>query len=366
VLTELATAATLVNPYGIDLLLNAFTFPSNPNLGDVLEWSKLSLVSTEGLLFSFSWILMVILLRYSRRPVRPADIILLVVFNYAVVMSIRMMSWYAVVYVTAMIPHIADIASRIWPPRSSRRSPKTSPPSYESSPPPYESSPPSSETPSPPYEGGAKGGSAGGSATSPATSPASALATVSNNSNVVSTQLPAKAGLFGPTYIHTVVCALIVWYGIAFSPSGNQILGGKPTPDDKLYSKMTPRELTRFLRESPPAGQIWNPQWWGDWLVWDGPPNLQVFMTTNAVHLAPRRLWNDYLRVARAQFGWEEILDRYRVSTVIVHKELQKRLAEEVRDLAGWEIIYEDELAIVIARESRKKKLSDADLAGTN
>ena len=101
--------------------------------------------------------------------------------------------------------------------------------------------------------------------------------------------------------------------------------------------------------------QIANPQWWGDWLVWDGPPELQVFMTTNAVHVAPARIWKDYLILARGGPGLEQRLDRYRINTIVMHKELQPRLIRIVRRYEDWKITYEDEVGLVAVRRSTSK-----------
>lgn len=292
--TELAVAATLLNPYGMDMVINAFAFPSNPNLRDVLEWEPLTLQhSAEGLLFGFSWVLMLVVLRHSPVRMRPRDVLLLAVFNFVLISSVRMMNWYAVVYVYVMAPHLAAVAGRL---RLAER-----------------------------------------------------LAPLATGEDGERTPV---GYVFGKSYVHTATCALLLWCAFALTPVADPVLGGQPTPPEKLYSEMTPRGVSQFLSENPPEGQVWNPQWWGDWLVWDGPEGIQPFMTTNAVHLAPNRVWRDYLGVARANTGWQRILERYAVNTIVVHKELQRRLADEVRLLTGWEIVYEDELAIVLQRQS--------------
>lgn len=288
VMIEVSAAATLLNPYGMDLLVNAVTFPGNPNLDAVLEWKKLSLISAEGILFGVSWVLLPVALRFSRRRVRPTDVLLLVVFNAAVIGSVRMIGWYAVAYVYVMLPHMTDAATRLNPLRAT------------------------------------------------------------GDTDGIPRQI--RQFLAVRTCVRTALCVLLLWLGFALSPTGNLALGGEPRPADKLYSDATPRGLTRFFRENPPQGQIWNPQWWGDWLVWDGPPELQVFMTTNAVHVAPHRVWEDYLRVARARSGWTNVLERYRVSTLVIHKQMQEGLNDRARALQGWEVVYEDDTALVLSR----------------
>jgi hypothetical protein len=149
----------------------------------------------------------------------------------------------------------------------------------------------------------------------------------------------------------TVLAFLIVWIAFCFSPASALVLGGKSRPADHIYSEDTPRGVTEYFRQHPPRGQIFNPQWWGDWLVWDGPKGLQVFMTTNALHVAPPRVWRDYLTIARADSGYEKLLEKYRINTIVICKALQQTLHRDAPALSGWHTAYEDDISIVLARE---------------
>ncbi len=152
------------------------------------------------------------------------------------------------------------------------------------------------------------------------------------------------------TFHWSVGAALALWVAFAFSPVSQPVLGGKVRTDDHVYSRDTPRGISKYLREHPPQGQIFNPQWWGDWLAWDGPKSLKVFMTTNAVHLTPSRVWKDYMQVARAEAGWDLTLDRYDVNTLVLHKELQAGLWRAVRRSGKWQVAYDDKVGVVYVR----------------
>jgi hypothetical protein len=283
-LGELAIVATLLNPYGVDLLIHTFLFPGNPNLKSVVEWYPLEMVSYEGIEIGFSWILMLVVLRHSRARMTAADVLLLIVFTLAACMRVRMVTWYAPVVMVVLMPHLADVARQL------------------------------------------KG-----------------------RFSIV--RAPAWWRLLAVrSFRYTLLVGLVIWMTFAFAPISHFVLGGKNRPPEHLYSGGTPREITEYLREHPPKGQIANPQWWGDWLVWNGPPDLNVFMTTNAVHAAPEQVWRDYLAISRGQDGLERRLDRYRVNTIIVHKELQARLTRYVRRMAGWTIVHEDEVGLLATR----------------
>ncbi|MFK7777709.1 MAG: hypothetical protein QM501_06255 [Gimesia sp.] len=289
VVTELSVCGALLNPYHMDLFLNSLTFPRNPNLKDVLEWEPLEFRDAEGIWFCASWLLMLGLFRRSREAIRAADVMRVGLLSLAVIIGVRMIGWFSVVFVYAMVPHLANVIPRI----------------------------------------GQQG-------------------------RIPADGSPGKISFWAKkSPVITAFCVLIMWFGFSFSNMATPLFGGTPREIDKIYSKGTPRQLTKFLKEHPPQGQIWNPQWWGDWLVWDGPLDMKVFMTTNAVHLSPPRVWKDYLGIARASRGWQSVAEKYDVSTFVIHKEKQIKLDEQVRRLAGFQVVYEDDLSLVVSREPK-------------
>ncbi len=149
----------------------------------------------------------------------------------------------------------------------------------------------------------------------------------------------------------TVVVALLGWMTTCFTPISRVVLGdGKGRNERQLYSRDTPLELTRYLREHPPVGLVCGPQWWGDWMVWQGPPRMNVMATTNAVHILPPRVWQDYLSIANAQASAETLLTRYRANTVVVCKKIQKPLVRLISSSPNWEVTYEDDIGLVAVR----------------
>ncbi len=297
-LTELAVVASLINPYGMDQILNALQFSKNPNLPDVMEWKKLEFVMAEGVQMSLSWVLMLVLFRLSKQPIRPDEVLMLAVLTYTTVVNVRMIGWYGFIFAYAMLPHLAEMSRRV-------------------------------------------------------------MSWLHSQSGLVSDELWLKLGK--RSHIISLFCVLVAWYGFALSHLATPLLGGEPRKPDRLYSSKTPRGVTAFLRKYPPRGQIFNPQWWGDWLAWDGPPGLKVFMTTNAVHLAPHRYWKDYMGLASANTGWQQQVNKYNIETFIIHKSDQVTMDAEVRNLKDWKLVYEDDLAVIVTRdESMLKPIREA------
>jgi hypothetical protein len=110
---------------------------------------------------------------------------------------------------------------------------------------------------------------------------------------------------------------------------------------------------SEWLRKNPPAGQVFNTYEWGDYLIWAGPPNFSVFVTSQA-HLVPPDVWRDYLAVIRVASGWEAILDKYGVETIVVDTLRRGRLIGALRKEEGWSVAFENDVAVVFERSKRR------------
>ena len=86
-----------------------------------------------------------------------------------------------------------------------------------------------------------------------------------------------------------------------------------------------------WLRDHPPAGLVFNVFEWGDYLLWAGPPDVKVFVTSQA-HLVPRDIWRDYLSVINQSSGWNEVFDRYGVQTLLLDKADRGSLIYNLRE----------------------------------
>ncbi len=311
----LALAATLVNPYGWRLLEYTAVFGRNPNLRDIVEWQPLAIIGVAGREFALSWVLLVLVLRHSRRPVPVAHGLMLALFTLGVVAMNRMAGWYAAVYTVVVVPHLADILAR-WRPAAEKgdRSnlPRSGP---EGAPHKLDLSPFSD-------------------ASGPAGEP-----------NEIA--LPP-----GRSFIYSLVCLLLIWIAFAVSPISAPVLGREPRTARQLLGFDTPLGVTVYLRANPPKGLVFNPQWWGDWLVWDGPAGLQPFVTSN-IHLVPPRTWQDYMHVSQGITGWQQVLDRYGVQTLVVDRDKQPALAAAARRSSAWQVEYEDDQALVLSRAAK-------------
>jgi len=291
---EIGILATLLNPYGIDLLLYTLLFSGNANVKDVLEWQPLVILGTGGREFALSWVMLAVVLRYSRRRIPVSHVLMLGLFSLAVVSGVRMLTWYAAIFALVITPHLAYLARRYLPDS---------------------------------WLGG------------------------EDQPRLDKSQYEGLALPQGRRWSYSMVALLVVWICFAMAPISRPVLGGDPRSATEVLDAATPLAISEHLLADPPSGQVFNPQWWGDWLVWDGPDTMKPFVTTN-IHLVPRQVWEDYHIILGARSGWQRALERYNVETIVVDKQRQTVLTALLRRSSSWRITFEDEQGMIVRKRT--------------
>ena len=148
----------------------------------------------------------------------------------------------------------------------------------------------------------------------------------------------------------TLVCGLMIWVAFSLSPLGTMALGGNETPTEKLFNRTSPLAAAKFLQENRPAGLVFAPSYWSDWLQ-TGDDLIPVFANSNYL-IQPVRVNQDYTAIYSAESHWKRLLDRYAVTDLIVDKENQPDLARALRKAPGqWEKQFEDDISVVYRKE---------------
>ncbi len=276
-LSELALAATVVNPYGIGLLVHTLQFAGNPNLKDIIEWHPLVLASSPGPEFVFSLLVLLVWWRWSRRPLHPGHIAAWAIFALLTALTMRMVIWYALVFAYASAPHL------LWLYQAWRKQRDAE-----------ASEAPASQEPVSPWRWG-----------------------------------------------WTLAAGLFVWSAFILSPASSPLLGARKRTPYQIYHRMTtPYRVTQFLHRAKLRGLVYTPQHWGDWLLVHGPQGMRPWITSN-IHLIPPRLWQDYVQVWQVHAGWERTLQRHRIETAIVDKNMQRQLYQAMQNSRSWQPVYD-------------------------
>ncbi len=136
--------------------------------------------------------------------------------------------------------------------------------------------------------------------------------------------------------------------GLILSGSTWRLATGRPAPRSS-YAEGTPVAAAAYLRLHPPAGQMFHAHAFGDYLLFAGPPETQIFVGSHA-HLIPPSVWRASQGLSLAAPGWETALDLYRVTTLVVSPADQPRLLSSADASSRWQRAYEDETAVIFDR----------------
>lgn len=161
------------------------------------------------------------------------------------------------------------------------------------------------------------------------------------------------AGRSQRTVSWMVAAIVVAATSLVVTPLGMQVLSGRECGLDEAVSAQTPVAATAWLRAHPPAGQVFNSYAWGDYLIWAGPPNVPVFVTSQA-HLVPPPVWRDYMSVIGLSPRWRDILDEYGVQVVLIDQRRRERLVERLDQDRHWHRAYADRIAVIFTRRETR------------
>ncbi len=117
-------------------------------------------------------------------------------------------------------------------------------------------------------------------------------------------------------------------------------------PSTALISRNFPVDAVNALTEQP--SRIYSLSEWGGFLIWRYAPQASVFVD-GRIALYPLPVWEDYLTIALAGPGWEELLDRYKVDTLVLSKDRQGAIIAAAMQ-AGWRDMSEDKASVILMR----------------
>jgi hypothetical protein len=126
-------------------------------------------------------------------------------------------------------------------------------------------------------------------------------------------------------------------------------LGARPLISAHFDGKRFPVAAADFVAAQGIHSQVFNPDYWGGYLIYRLGPNYKVFMDDRHDFYGEPFL-RDYLKVKGIQPGWQEVLDKNKVNLVLVPPDWT--LANALKELPQWRVLYDDHHAILFARVS--------------
>ncbi|HEY4084419.1 MAG TPA: hypothetical protein VGM43_00715 [Bryobacteraceae bacterium] len=137
-----------------------------------------------------------------------------------------------------------------------------------------------------------------------------------------------------------------------------------PTPPaDRFVSEFDPKVFPAGaipVLSSRATHRIWTQDQWGDYLIYRMYPSVKVFIDGRSDFYGDK-FNEEYLSLLDVQVGWDEILDRYGIDTVVVSPKLA--LSSTLKVSRDWRVVFDDHNSVVF-RRTRPEKSSFASDSG--
>lgn len=111
------------------------------------------------------------------------------------------------------------------------------------------------------------------------------------------------------------------------------------------YVEDAPVGAVEFIKETLPAGRLFNSYNWGGFLIW----NLRDYpvYVDGRTDLYSDGLLREWLNTVKANAGWDSALRRWDIRLVLIEPEWP---LAKILPTAGWQLLYEDEYSVLYGR----------------
>jgi hypothetical protein len=284
-----AAAASLANPYFVGIYNYFFAATSDPVARPLnTEWQAPTLYQGTGQLFYIQVAIFLTSLYFSRRRLRPIEILLVLAFGYLALTSLRNVLWWGWVTAPIMAANFAAWADLR---RGARPAPVVEPGDDEGAP-------------------------------------------------ARSTDIPA---------LNWILVIMLAAGALLFTPLWRTSNPLVPEASKGFVAEDTPVDVAEYVRTARPPAPVFNYMEWGGYLEWALYPQYQMFVD-GRFEAREVDVWNDYLAVWRARADWQDVLNRYGVNTLILNKAESLSLVRFVGESPAWNKAYEDSMGVVFVR----------------
>jgi hypothetical protein len=147
-----------------------------------------------------------------------------------------------------------------------------------------------------------------------------------------------------PTRVQRILNGLILGV-LLLAVAGKAILIFPVEVNQAHFDDILPVQAVAYIKVAKPPGRLFNTYNWGGYLLWDL-PDYPVFID-GRTDLYNDEVINTWLQVIRAEEGWQEVLEKWKIELILMEPNLP--LASQLPG-NGWQAVYEDGLAVVYQR----------------
>ena len=109
-----------------------------------------------------------------------------------------------------------------------------------------------------------------------------------------------------------------------------------------------PVAAVEFMKKEHITGNMFNNDEFGDYLIFSAWPEYRVFMDGRS-DMYGEKFGSDYLRLANAQAGWKEVLEKYNITVVLF--DTQSPMSAALSEQHDWQPIYSDRVATIFLKK---------------
>lgn len=116
-----------------------------------------------------------------------------------------------------------------------------------------------------------------------------------------------------------------------------------------LISLDTPVLISNEVRKLSYAKRIFNSLGWSSYFMWSIRDDQKLFITP-WFSIFPKNIINEYFLVSNGYSDWEDILNKYKIDTLVLSKNDQALLIPLATKSKHWKQLYEDSLGIIFVK----------------
>jgi hypothetical protein len=116
--------------------------------------------------------------------------------------------------------------------------------------------------------------------------------------------------------------------------------------DPDTWGQGLPLDAVEYVRKQETPGKMLNTYNWGGYLIWSLYPDQPVFVDGRTdLYAFNSRVLEDYVNIHWARPGWLQVLADYDIGYVLTER--LGLLDVAMSDTAGWERVYQDDVAVI-------------------
>jgi len=146
-------------------------------------------------------------------------------------------------------------------------------------------------------------------------------------------------GYLYPTVASAVMIVIALNQGYVF---GHKVLNAS------FDSKQFPVKAADFIEGQSFEKNFATTDSWGGYMIYRFYPRLKVFFDGRSDMYGPEFI-REYGSLTNLEYSWKSVLDKYKVKWVLLP--VNYGLASALKELPGWEVVYDDHFAIIFVKK---------------